>query len=162
MLFSRHTDRYVWEILGKKPMEVGADRIARTAHAALELLHNIRTETGYQIPLAFSPKMNELVEVIEVYPGATLAARGLKSSGYKPAVKQAVRKKLIEELNAPIRFDTPKINLMKNAHIFDAMICILAGLDFLQNRCFEPDNIDLALKEGWIWVMNPWSEPAEV
>ena len=33
-LFRRQTDRFVADTLGKQPLEVGADRIARTAHAA--------------------------------------------------------------------------------------------------------------------------------
>ena len=37
-LFSRETDRRVWKHYKKKPLEVGADRIARTAQEALNLL----------------------------------------------------------------------------------------------------------------------------
>src|SRR4051812_2680754 len=37
-LFRRETDRYVYAEIGKLPLEVGADRIARTARAALDLL----------------------------------------------------------------------------------------------------------------------------
>jgi len=39
-LFQRETDRFVHKQTGKKPLEVGADRIARTAHAALKILYN--------------------------------------------------------------------------------------------------------------------------
>jgi predicted RNase H-like nuclease len=37
-MFSRATDRKMVEMVGKRPLEVGADRIARTAHAALQFL----------------------------------------------------------------------------------------------------------------------------
>jgi hypothetical protein len=37
-LFRRTTDRFIQERLGKTPLDVGADRIARTAHAALRML----------------------------------------------------------------------------------------------------------------------------
>lgn len=33
-MFNRLTDRLIHQRIGKKPLEVGADRIARTAHAA--------------------------------------------------------------------------------------------------------------------------------
>ena len=51
-LFSRATDRDIRRRLGKRPLEVGADRIARTARAALQLLQELRDCTGYPIPLA--------------------------------------------------------------------------------------------------------------
>jgi Protein of unknown function (DUF429) len=41
MLFRRETDRYVARKLRKTPLDVGADRIARTAHAALKLLADV-------------------------------------------------------------------------------------------------------------------------
>lgn len=50
-LFRRHTDRVVRERIGKQPLDVGADRIARTAVAALELLAELRERTGRRIPV---------------------------------------------------------------------------------------------------------------
>ena len=38
--------------IGKQSLDVGADRIARTAHAALQLLHELRGRLGKPIPLA--------------------------------------------------------------------------------------------------------------
>ena len=53
-LFGRSTDRFVRERIGKRPLEVGAERIARTAHAALRLLADVRERSGLAIPLAWS------------------------------------------------------------------------------------------------------------
>ena len=51
-LFRRHTDRVVREHIGKQPLDVGADRIARTAVAALDLLAELRRLTGRALPVA--------------------------------------------------------------------------------------------------------------
>ncbi|HEX2676081.1 MAG TPA: hypothetical protein VHM19_05560 [Polyangiales bacterium] len=51
-LFRRHTDEVVYRALGKHPLEVGADRIARTAHAALVMLAEIRRLSPKRVPLA--------------------------------------------------------------------------------------------------------------
>ena len=39
--FRRSTDKFIKSKIGKQPLDVGADRIARTAHAALSLLDKI-------------------------------------------------------------------------------------------------------------------------
>ncbi len=44
-LFRRETDRFVHRTVGRLPLDVGADRIARTAKAALDLLAEVRTAT---------------------------------------------------------------------------------------------------------------------
>jgi predicted nuclease with RNAse H fold len=79
-LFRRVTDRFVHAILGKLPLEVGADRIARTAHAALRRLGELRRATRLDIPLAWAPGVRG-VACIEVYPAATLRARGSTRRG---------------------------------------------------------------------------------
>ena len=43
----------------------------------------------------------------------------------------------------------------ENADAFDAMLCVLAGQDFLSGRAMPPDNLELARQEGWIWVRRP-------
>jgi len=51
-LFRRQTDDDIYERFGKRPLEVGANFISRTAVAALDLLQTLRTSTGMAIPLA--------------------------------------------------------------------------------------------------------------
>jgi hypothetical protein len=78
MMFRRETDRQVHARLGKLPLEVGADRIARTAHAALTLLETVRQRCHIPIPLAWTPAIPEPCAAIEVYPAATLLAHRLR------------------------------------------------------------------------------------
>jgi predicted RNase H-like nuclease len=73
-LFRRETDRFIWQQTGKLPLDVGADRIARTAHAALALLQELRHLTGLSIPLAWEPDFAADMAAIEVYPAGTLRA----------------------------------------------------------------------------------------
>jgi hypothetical protein len=82
-LFRREADRFVKRATGKQPLDVGADRIARTAHSALSLLDGIRKASGKSIPLAWDRGITQTT-VIEVYPAATLLAHGLPASSYKP------------------------------------------------------------------------------
>ena len=58
-LFSRETDRAIETRFGKRPLEVGANFIARTARAALGLLVELRGLTGRAIPLAWTPSFAE-------------------------------------------------------------------------------------------------------
>lgn len=94
-LFRRETDRYVKQHLGKLPLDVGADRIARTAHAALALLNELRQRTGESIPLVWNEDYPERIGAIEVYPAGTLSAAGVRCSGYKEPAKVAERKEII-------------------------------------------------------------------
>lgn len=43
--------------------------------------------------------------------------------------------------------------LPDSEHVRDAIVCALAGLEFLAGRCVGPAEHEraLALKEGWIW-----------
>ena len=55
-LFRRATDRDIHRRFRKMPLEVGAERIARTARAALQMLDEVRSRTGLEIPLAWRPE----------------------------------------------------------------------------------------------------------
>ena len=68
LMFSRMTDSVVRKETGKRPLEVGANLIARTAHAALRLLNDIRMVTGKEIPLKWDLEPWIGVQAIEVYP----------------------------------------------------------------------------------------------
>jgi hypothetical protein len=67
----RLTDCVVGERIKKQPLDVGADRIARTAHAALELLGKLREHTKQAIPLAWCPNLGNSAWAIKVYLAAT-------------------------------------------------------------------------------------------
>jgi hypothetical protein len=83
LLFRRATDRFIKTCLDKQPLDVGADRIARTAKAALDLLGQVREQTGFSIPLVWNASFTEKVGAVEVYPAGTLLSYGLPNSGYK-------------------------------------------------------------------------------
>ena len=157
-MFRRDTDLFVKSKFGKTPLDVGADRIARTAHRALELLHRLRARTGQDIPLAWKPSSVPRTSAIEVYPAATLLAHEIKAQGYKQKEAQIARQSLLAQLKGKLNLPgdpTSLRYLQRNADALDAAICVLAGVDFLRGEVIEPTDLKLAKKEGWIWVREP-------
>jgi len=151
-MFRRHTDLFVQEHVGKTPLDVGADRIARTAHAALRILGELRTELELQIPLCWSPDDVRSVEVIEVYPAATLSARGIRSSGYKKPEQSLARQEIAAALDGALTVDVAPGDITMTGDTLDSVVCLLAAKDFLDGRAVAPENRALAAQEGWIWV----------
>jgi predicted nuclease with RNAse H fold len=144
-MFLRETDRQITKRVGLHPLAVGADRIAHTALAALRLLGQLRRHLEIGIPLAWNPEIQE-PSVIEVYPAATMRSRGA-NRGLK-------MEDLAVELAkcADIRAHAEK--WARDRDVVDAMICTLAGFDFLTRRAVAPGNagqLELARREGWIW-----------
>jgi len=156
-LFSRLTDRVVKEMIGKRPLEVGADRIARTAHSALKLLQSLRENTGSAIPLAWEKDDVREICAIEVYPAATLAARRINVRGYKEPEARDERLKLIELISNHLAIETWREQLESSSDAIDAVVCVLAASDFLLGKCRQPkpEERETARKEGWIWVAHP-------
>lgn len=148
-LFHRLTDDEIQERLGKRPLEVGADLIARTAREALSVLQELRDRTGLSIPLGWEGAPAD-VAVIEVYPAATLQAHGFRSSGYKGGRGRPVRESILDDFDVGPHREA----LAANADVFDAWLCTLAGRDYLEGRCVPPTDAqrERALIEGWIWV----------
>jgi len=152
-LFRRETDRFVKREIDKQPLDVGADRIARTARAALEVLQEVRDATGEAIPLAWDPDIGAGTYAIEVYPGATMAAYGVAAPGYKNR-KEGLpeRRSLLAFLGEQVRLPEDTALMEENDDVLDAGLCILSALDFLRGRAMEPEDLQKARKEGWIWV----------
>jgi predicted RNase H-like nuclease len=155
LLFRRETDRFIKTRIGKQPLDVGADRIARTALAALSILARLGELTSSPIPLAWHPAL-EQTSAIEVYPGGTLLSHGLPYQNYKSdsTDQRYMREQIIEGLSALIEIRDPT-PLLSKADTLDAVICCLAGADFLRGATLPPENQPLAEKEGWIWVKAP-------
>ncbi len=150
-LFARATDHEVHARHGRMPLEVGAGWIARTARATLTLLDEVRRATGLPIPLAWSPDDLHAAAAIEIYPAATLIAHGHALPGYKvpgsPA-RGAVVQKWPDAVVVP-----PSLDLVAlNTDVFDAIVSVLAGADFVAGAARAPDDVELARREGWIWV----------
>ena len=156
MLFSRVTDKIVREKTRKKPLEVGADRIARAARSALNLLNDLRTLTNHPIPLqTAAPIMNDRICAIEVYPAATLIVKGYMQP-YKKKEHIEARRSILNSLETQIHFSANRDLVEENDDALDAVICVLAGIDFLRKNVIIPDQseIQFAEKEGWIWVQS--------
>jgi predicted RNase H-like nuclease len=151
-IFRRETDRFIKQKICKQPLDVGADRIARTAHKALEILGEIRTRAGVQLPLAWTPKKPHQPAAIEVYPAATLLAHGLEIKGYKGLQGSKVRAALLAELSNQVDLPVDHSLMVDKDDPFDAFVCLLAGADFLRDEVYMPRDLDLAKREGWIWV----------
>lgn len=157
--FQRTTDLEIRRRFQIRPLEVGADKIARTAHAALALLDENRHETRLPIPLAWDWQKLGAAQVIEVYPAATLRTVLLPHKAYKKAKPEARRRRqeMIKGLREWIEIPAGITVLEQNADVLDAVVCVLAGADFLRGLCVEPelDQVKAAKKEGWIWVRSP-------
>ncbi len=157
-LFRRVTDRFVHQRLGKLPLEVGADRIARTAHAALRLLGEVRSRAGLEIPLAWSPDVAG-VAAVEVYPAATLLSRRATATGYKGDGESArdYRQTILSALRSDWTLQVDPDLLAGSDDRLDAAVCVLAGADFLRGQSVAPDSAqrEAAEVEGWIWFSPP-------
>lgn len=152
-MFRRATDRFIKQKTRKTPLDVGANRIARAAHAALGLLRDLRCELDDEIPLAWEWPPAPKVSVIEVYPPATLSAHGLPSSRYKSPPYEVRRNEMVRKLSdiAYIPFDVSR-KLLASGAVLDAAVCLLAARDFLSGEAMPPADRAFAEIEGWIWV----------
>lgn len=175
LLFRRNTDRVVAQHV-KTPLDIGADKIARVAHATLCLLARLRVASGLEIPLAWSPGEVAGVQVIEVYPGATLPAherriQELMLTGYKKSTETKKRESMVTKIKKVfgsgrnglrLRFEEgTDEKAAETDHALDAVVCCLAAADFLTGEVIRPKSVrerTLAEKEGWIWVRTPKSK----
>lgn len=152
-MFSRVTDLDIRARFHKRPLEVGADRIARTARTALRVLSEIEVARNKPVPLGWKPGAPDGVQAIEVYPAATLAAYRIASKGYRqlPAKRRAVLKALAGSITLPKGMDR---TLAANPHALDAVLCVLACADYLRGDAVAPslERHATVKREGWIWV----------
>jgi predicted RNase H-like nuclease len=150
-LFRRDTDHFVRRELGKLPAAVGADRIARTARAALELLSQIRAASRQALALAWVPGRDS--GVIEVYPAATLLSRGIGPGGYKvdTAAGRKARAAILERLQVELQTAIERSLLLEDDDLLDAVVCAVAAADFARGRALPPEDAEVAEREGWIW-----------
>jgi len=151
-LFRRHTDHFIKQKVGKQSLDVGADRIARTAHAALNLINEVEELTGSTVPLAWKTPLENTMSAIEVYPAVTLKLNDLRYQGYKKKENIDQRREIVTGLAQLISLNIDCSELLKDDDVLDAVICTLAGYHFINDKCIYPTNKELAIKEGWIWV----------
>jgi hypothetical protein len=152
-LFMRSTDHAIWRRLGKRPLEVGADRIARAARSALSLLADLRQSSGLAIPLAWSGGSIEAPAAIEVYPAATLVVHQFGKPSYKQPDQSDARAAILAQLIPLVRIaPAAVVPAIRSVDILDSCLCVLAGWDFLSGRSLPPAALDEARREGWIWA----------
>jgi hypothetical protein len=150
-MFRRGTDRFIHREVGKLPLDVGADRIARTAYAALKLLRTLRARLELQIPLAWASNFEDRVAAIEVYPAATLKSHGVATKGYKRATGNVERTMIVSALRRHLDIQCDVAGMTANVDALDAAVCVVAGKDFLDGNAMRPSDLVRARREGWIW-----------
>jgi hypothetical protein len=162
--FLRFTDQMVRYSTGKVPLSVGADRIARTAQESLITLGLLRTQTGFPLPLAWPGEPRADWSVIEVYPGATLAAHtGLAR---RPRIDVRRGEADAEGIRANLEFldahldgtEVARQAIAASDHVLDACLTVVAAQDFLRGEVLPPrgNEMDIAREEGWIWFHAPF------
>ena len=173
-LFRRLTDQIVRAQTGKQPLEVGADRIARTAVAALDMLDRLGRGAGTRIELGWNPARLPRISAIETYPAAWLTGRGLPARRYKDAGEEAEERRagILRWIEGGAPRDRREVALVlddsnrtaatKSSHLLDALICTLCDVDFLSGRCRAPapHERELAAKEGWVWFRDEQHDQA--
>ncbi len=154
LLFRRYTDIFLHKQLGKMPLEIGAERIARTALQALKIIHKVSTLLNKKIPLAWNPKGLDHSSAIEVYPAGTLLAHGIPIRGYKNDLPEGPCKlPVIEFTKKYVQNSAHRKLISHDTDLLDAVLCCIAGKDFLQSNCILPpdEKQEQVKKEGWIW-----------
>lgn len=154
----RGTDRLVSCMHKKTPLDVGADRIARTAYWAVNFLGTLRKRTEKDIRLAWLPSDVKTAAAIEVYPAATMMAYKVTAAEYKKPQAEKARRKMVSDLQST--FKNLELNghepaMIADADVLDAVVCVAAALDFLEDRSAAPSECALgsnAKTEGWIWA----------
>ena len=156
-MFRRRTDEVVRADLRKAPLEVGADRIARTAVTALTVLAELGAMFGKRIRIGQDPALQVGVQAIEVYPAGTLRAYEkvgyLNAHGSTEFKKRLLLKKKMKDGELVIGKDGKKS--ITNEHVLDSILCAVAAADFLAGNVRRPESKlekTMAIKEGWIWV----------
>jgi hypothetical protein len=162
-LFRRRTDEVVREYLGKQPLEVGADRIARTAVVALDLLGELRELTGRDFPVAVRhrPELcSARSAALEVYPAGLLIAWGgsAYARGYRGTdrTSRTRRAELLADLAHRVSLTTDPSIAVEKVDVLDALLCVVAVDEVLSGHATAPhevgaDNPDLE-RGGWMWL----------
>ena len=153
VFFRRETDRFVQRRLGKTPLDVGADRIARTALAALATLDAVRQ--AVPVALGWTPGAVAGRQAVEVYPAATLKSLGIDARGYKRPEATDRRAEILDALTQTTGLavsGAARAAAVATDHVLDAVLCCVAAADYARGDVWAPEDADLARREGWIWV----------
>jgi len=115
-------------------------------------LAGIGAALGADVPLAWDPGRRPPVSAIEVYPAATLVARGFRAGGYKKPDQIEARREILASVAAELDVAAVGERAVGSDHLLDSVVCVLAGKDFLEGRGVGPAERGVAEREGWIWA----------
>jgi hypothetical protein len=141
--FNRQTDLEIRRRFGKKPLEVGANLIAHTAHSAIGLLNELRAALAAEIPLAWTPGVPSAIVAIEVYPAVTRIGHGIVCTGNR-----------LGELPPNVALPAALAIDCGVDHVRDAVLCAIAAADFCAGTAVPPRDHRMASREGWIWAVD--------
>ena len=161
-LFRRRTDNAIHGSLGLRPLEIGADRIARAAVTALRVLARLRLLVSRVIPVAVSgwgdsrvrgPVGDGLSVAIEVYPAAYLTVHGPVARKYKDRDALPLRESILDSLARRIAIpNDARVHALADADVLDALVCIASSVDYLNGAVLMPPAGEDLTVEGWAWV----------
>lgn len=118
----------------------------------MNIIDELSRLTKTPIELAWNNTCLKGISVIEVYPAATLECYGIINSGYKEKGQHVVRREIIAKLREFMTISNDVSLLEQNADALDSSVCLLAAKDFIEVSVYYPEDLNLAKKEGWIWV----------
>ena len=145
----RHTDRFVRELTGQRPLSVATDRLGLTAMRCAELLEAFARDGG---PVDRSGAGR----VVEVYPAVALRQWEVAVRGYKTTA--ALRRSALETLTARapwLRMSDEHVRLIERSDdAFDAVVsALIARAHYLGlTHSPPPEARSAARVEGWIAV----------
>ncbi len=184
-LFRRATDRDIRRRVGKTPLDVGADRIARTASAVLWRVEELRRHVRREIRLALDIEAVRAIRdpadirdagpanvklpiwLVESYPAAWFASERIDTRGYRPrdaherrhdlfrAVLTRLTRSEPREWRAKAIDRVPEEEVVRTADTLDAVVCVYNGADVWCCDLPEPTDREAARIEGWIWCKSP-------
>jgi len=156
VFFPRMTDKLVHQKLGKRPLEITANYIARTAHRALQLVGVLNQSVNGTFQLFLNHGKIPHYGLAETYPAGWLISEQYIHKGYKKSA--AMREELLESIEqrySLVMASEHRNRIIQWEHTFDALLCCLCGVDILHQQCLAPEDlaipIEIARKEGWVW-----------
>lgn len=146
----RHTDEFVVEATGQRPLSVSTDRLGVVAMRAASLLAQLRASGVPIVKDGTDPR------VVEVYPAAALRVWSIECTGYKKSA--AIRSRIVETLERelPGLEWGPDVRgwCIEVDHALDALIAALVTRAVAVGAYLKPPpGLEAhARREGWIAI----------